>query len=360
VTPADPTGDVVQTAAQAAALERPPLVVLDPLRAFLDAHEIGSGDLRARAIGDGHSNVTYELRRDDVRVVLRRPPRPPFAPSAHDVLREARLLEALRPAGVRVPKVLAATDDPEILGVPFFVMEHIDGVVVAETLPEAFATPSARRRVGEELVDALVELHAVDARSPSLLAFGRPTGYVERQLRRFAAIWTDVHTRSVPELDAVTTWLRDNVPSTTTLTVVHGDYRLGNVMFAADASLLRAVLDWEMATLGDPRADLGYLCATWARSGDAENPINRLSRATRAPGFASPDDLRHRYGLRSGRAVDDLRFYEVLALWKATIFLEASYRRYRAGTTDDPYFATLEHGIPHLARHALRRIDGDP
>jgi aminoglycoside phosphotransferase (APT) family kinase protein len=346
--------DVVVTATQAAAARRPPLIVLEPLQRFLDAHGIGSGPVEASAIGDGHSNVTYELRRAEARVVLRRPPRPPIPPSAHDVLREARLLRALRPAGVRVPEVLAVCDDASVIGMPFFVMEHLDGHVLGSDLPLAFDHVDGRLRLGCELVDALVELHAVDPRTPALQGFGRPEGYLERQLRRFSSLWESQATRDVPEVATVERWLAAHRPQTSALAVVHGDYRLGNVMFARDRPRLRAILDWEMATLGDPLADVGYLCATWAEPDDGDDPMRALSAVTRRPGFMTPDELRERYARVSGRDVEDLRFYEVLALWKAAVFLESSFRRFRDGTTNDPYFASLEQGVPQLAREALR------
>lgn len=350
--------DVVASAEEAAAAERPPLIVLEPLERFLDEHGIGRGPVEASPIGDGHSNVTYELRREDAHVVLRRPPRPPIPPSAHDVLREARLLLALRPAGVRVPEVLALCEDPGVIGMPFFVMEHLDGHVIGRTLPPALDDPDGRLRLGCELVDALVELHAVDVAQPELEGFGRQSGYLDRQLRRFSSIWDAQRTRDVPEVEAVGDWLRRHLPASRDVTVVHGDYRLGNVMFDRDRPELRAVLDWEMATLGDPLADLGYLCATWASPGDEDNPMLALSEVTRLPGFLSRGELRDRYARLSGRDVDGLRWYEVLALWKASVFLESSYRRYTAGTTDDPYFADLREGVPRLAREALRRARG--
>jgi aminoglycoside phosphotransferase (APT) family kinase protein len=351
--------DVVATEAQAAAAARPPLIVLGPLERFLDAHGLGSGELQAAPIGDGHSNVTYELRRGDgLRVVLRRPPRPPLAPSAHDVVREARLLAALGPAGVRVPAVLAVCEDAGVIGMPFFVMEHVDGDVLGERMPAALDTVAGRADVADELVDALAELHAVDPHAAGLGALGRPAGYLERQVRRFGALWESQRTRDVGEVERVGAWLARRIPASGAGAVVHGDFRLGNVMFDRERPRLRVVLDWEMATLGDPLADLGYLCATWARPGDAENPMNMLSVVTRRPGFPSPDALRHRYATITGRDVDGLLFYEVLALWKAAIFLESSFRRYRDGRTDDPYFASLERGVPQLAREALHRTTG--
>jgi aminoglycoside phosphotransferase (APT) family kinase protein len=350
-----PDDDVVATAAEAASSRRAPLIVLEPLERFLDAHGIGSGPVDARPIGDGHSNVTYELRRAGARVVLRRPPRPPIAASAHDVLREAHLLTALRPAGVRVPEILAICADPHLIGMPFFVMEHVDAEVVGERLPPALDHEAARASMAGELVDALVELHRVDPAAAGLDGIGRSTGYLERQIRRFASIWESQRTRAIPEVEAVAAWLADHRPARSDRAVVHGDYRLGNVMFDRARPRLRAILDWEMATLGDPLADVGYLCATWARPGEADNPLTALSAVTRRPGFPAPDELRERYARGSGRDVDDLRFYEVLALFKGAVFLESSFRRFREGTTDDPFFAALETGVPQIARTALAR-----
>ena len=179
--------DVVDTAQEAAQLEHAPLVVREPLEAFLDRHGIGAGRLEAERIGEGHSNFTFLVRRGAARVVLRRPPRPPLPPSAHDVLREARLLRALESTPVRVPRVLASSDEA-VLGVPFYVMEEMHGRVITTDLPEPLDNGPERRRVAEELVDALVEVHAVDWRACGLEGYGRPTGYLERQLRRFAGL----------------------------------------------------------------------------------------------------------------------------------------------------------------------------
>jgi aminoglycoside phosphotransferase (APT) family kinase protein len=351
--------EVVLTSSEAALLERPPLLILEPLAKFLDQHGLGSGHLRAEAIGEGHSNVTYSLWREDgTHVVLRRPPRPPLPESAHDVLREARLLQALKPAGVRSPHILAVCPDPAVIGMPFYVMEHLSGHVLGTSIPSEFDAPAARATIGGDLVDALVELHGVDPESAGLAGFGRPAGYLQRQVRRFSSIWEAQHTREVPEIHRIAGWLQDNLPASVDVCVVHGDYRLGNVMIQRTSPQLQAILDWEMATLGDPLADLGYLCATWARPGDDDNPMFALSTVTRLEGFPTPEQLRQRYASRSGRNVDALRWYEVLALWKAAVFLESSYRRYREGTTDDPYFAALEEGVPQLALAAHRRMLG--
>lgn len=354
--PAEADCDVVRSRAEAAGLAQPPLLVLDALAEFLDSQGIGAGEPQVRRIGEGHSNVTYAVQRDDVTVVLRRPPRPPLPPRTHDVLREGRILRAL--AGhARVPRVLAECEDPDLIGMPFIVMELIDAHVVGPRLPSAMDVPGARVRLGEELVDALIELHAIDPEAVGLDRIGRPSGYLERQLDTFAGLWQREKCRDVAEMEQVEQWLRARRPASASTTIVHGDYRLGNVMFRLDRGHpeLAAILDWEMATLGDPLADVGYMLAMWAEPGDEETPMSELSAASRLPGFLDRDALRRRYEAKTNRSLDQIRWYEVLALWKACVFLEGSYGRFLAGTADDPYFASLGAGIPALARVALAR-----
>jgi aminoglycoside phosphotransferase (APT) family kinase protein len=338
----------VDTPEEAAALDRPPLLIRRPLEAFLDAHGLGNGELQAEPVGDGHSNVTYLIRRDGGEWVLRRPPRPPLPPSAHDVLREAFLLRALEATDVRLPRVLATCDDDAVTGAPFYVMERIEGEVINAELPPGVTGA----RIGDELIDALVEVHAVDWSAQGLEGYGKPTGYLERQLRRFTGLWEHNATREVPALDEVTTWLGGHRPESGPATIVHGDYRLGNVMFTGDR--LSAIFDWELATIGDPLADVGYLIATWAQPGDPESTVASLSTVTRQPGFPTREALVARYEERSGRSMSDLRWYTTLALWKSAIFLEGSYKRRLAGTTDDPFFDRLKHGVPEIAERALR------
>jgi aminoglycoside phosphotransferase (APT) family kinase protein len=338
---------IVDTQEQAQALDLPPLLIRRPLEAYLDEHGLGSGELEAEPIGDGHSNVTYLIRRDGGEWVLRRPPRPPLPPSAHDVLREAFLLKALEPTVVRVPKVLATCDDDSLLGVPFYVMERVEGVVLNETLPDGLHPP----RIGDELVDALVEVHDADWQAAGLEGFGRPTGYLERQLRRFTGLWEHNATREIAALDEVTRWLAEHLPESGPATIVHGDYRLGNVMFTGDR--LSAIFDWELATIGDPLADIGYLLATYAEPGDPQSTIASLTTVTRTtPGFPTRQELVARYEDRSGRSMSDVPWYTTLALWKSAIFLEGSYKRRLAGTTDDAFFDRLKDGVPEIAERA--------
>jgi aminoglycoside phosphotransferase (APT) family kinase protein len=342
--------DVVDTPEQAAALPLPPLVVLRPLEAWLDAQGLGRGPLTAMRIGAGHSNATFLLERAGVRLVLRRAPRPPLPPSAHDMLREARVLGAL--AGrARVPRVLAVCSESELLGVPFYVMEEVHGDVVTGELPPSLGSAAARSRAGEDLVDALAELHAVDVASAGLSDFGRAEGYLERQVRRFTALWEHNATRELPLVGELAAWLANGLPRSGGACVVHGDYRLGNVMLDPAKPRVLALLDWELATLGDPLADLGYLVATWS---DADSPptVLDLSPVTRSDGFPDRAGLIARYAERSGRSVAGLAWYETLALWKAAVFCEGLYGRYLRGETADPWTASLGEGVPSLLRVA--------
>jgi aminoglycoside phosphotransferase (APT) family kinase protein len=345
--------DVVATYVEAARNDRPPLLVVEPLLAFLDERGLGSGPLEAEPVGDGHSNVTYLVRRGDAEVVVRRPPRPPLPPSAHDVLREARLLRALRTTAARVPEVLAVCEDESVIGAPFYVMERLYGEVITTEVPAALDTPAERRRIGEELIDALVEVHAVDWRACGLESFGKPTGYLERQVRRFGGLWEHARTRDVPAVERVGAWLAQNVPDSGPATVVHGDYRLGNTMYAPGApARLIAIFDWEMATIGDPLADVGYLCATWTEAGDPDVGRFHVGRVSRAAGFPTRGELIARYEERSARAVADLHWYTALALWKSVVFMEGNYRRAIEGRTDDPYLRSFGEGVLELAARA--------
>jgi aminoglycoside phosphotransferase (APT) family kinase protein len=351
--------DIVERPEQADGNARPPLLVLEPLTAFLDQAGLGEGSLEPEPVGDGHSNVTYLVRRGDgTEMVLRRPPRPPLPPSAHNVLREARLLRALEPTEVRVPKVLATCDDEAVIGAPFYVMERIHGEVVSDAMPAALDVPEERRRMAEELIDALVELHATDWQAIGLEDFGRPTGYLERQLRRFLGLWEHNKTRELAAVERVGTWLSENLPDSPPATIVHGDYRLGNTMMSSDApARLVAIFDWEMATIGDPLADVGYLCALWTQHDDPHGGLREhLGNVTRQEGFPTREGLIERYAEGSGRSVGDLRWYVTLAVWKSIVFMEGNYKRAVSGSTDDPYLKQFGDGVMELAERAEELI----
>jgi aminoglycoside phosphotransferase (APT) family kinase protein len=330
---------------------REPLLVIEPLREFLTEHGLDAPpDLTAIPVGDGHSNVTFLL---STGVVLRRPPRGPLPPSAHDVLREARLLTALEPTIVRAPSVLAVCEDTEVIGAPFYVMEEMHGEVITTEIPEPLDNPSERARIADELIDALVELHAVDWTTIGLEGFGKPTGYLERQVKRFLGLWEINKTRELSEVETIGEWLTQNMPESPPATIVHGDYRLGNTMMASTApARLKAIFDWEMATIGDPLADVGYMMLHWIRPGDKVGYFN-LQSVTMLDGFPSRDEMIARYEERSGRSMQALNWYVTLALWKAIVFMEGNYKRAITGATDDPYLKSFGEGVLELARRAV-------
>jgi aminoglycoside phosphotransferase (APT) family kinase protein len=337
----------------------PPLVDEARLATYLDEHLPGSGDVSIERHQAGHSNETFFVTRGDERFVLRRPPLGAFLPSAHDVGREYKVLSGLGGTPVRSPRTFLSCNDESVIGAPFYLMERIDGVVIRTQLPE-FLTEEHRAAIGDELVDALVELHSVDPAECGLEGFGKPTGYLERQLRRWRGQMdlTLPHTRPLPDLESIGTWLAENLPASGDSTIVHGDYKLDNVMFAADLPpRIVAILDWEMSTLGDPLADLGWMVSFWREAeDDADDLFAETSRVTEMPGFKSRAELVERYEKATGRDVARLDWYMVLAIWKLAILLEGSYARHLAGMTDDPFFALLDRGVPALASRALEVI----
>ena len=339
---------------------RSPLVVLDRLEAFLDGSGLGAGALRVERIGDGGgSNFSFLVERGEERYVLRRPPRPPLPPSAHDMVREARLQLALAPQGIRLPPILAVCEDESVLGVPFYVMGFLDGHVVTDRLPAGLEDPAARSRLGEELIDALVEIHAADVSDPALAAFARPGSYLERQVRRFSQLWEINATREITVVEEVAQRLAEALPEPLPHSVVHGDYRLGNLMVERERpDRVQAVLDWEMGAIGDPRADLGYLLATYTEPGGGPSPLG-VSPVTAREGFPTKAQLVARYEERSGREVGPLGWFEALALWKAAVFCEAIYGRFTRGElgAEDARAAGFERAVPLMAETAADRLD---
>src|SRR4051794_4087283 len=333
---------------QGMTLEATELLPTAELEAYLDAHGLGSGTPRAMRIGDGASNLTYLVEREGARVVLRRPPPPPLPPSAHDMVREANIQICLRRGGVRGPEILAVCEDDSVIGAPFYVMEEIVGAVITYRVPAPVRTPEERRPLGFERVDGLVALPPVGYNACGLARLGKPTGYLERQLRRWTGLWEVNATRELADCLEIGELLKASMPESPPSTVVHGDYRLGNVMVGLDApARLVAILDWEMATIGDPLADLGYLSVSWTEPGADDHPL-LLAPVTARPGFPSRDELVARYAERTGRDVSRLRWYEAFALWKASVFCEAIYGRYVRGERDDPWAGALCDGVPRL------------
>src|SRR3954454_514448 len=259
--------EIVDTHEEAAELDLPPLLIRKPLEEYFDRQGLGSGPIEAERIGEGHSNVTFLIERGDDRFVLRRPPRPPIPPSANDVLREARLLIPLQDADVRTPEVLAACDDESVLGMPFYVMPFMEGVVITTEVPGELDSPAERRHICEELIDALAEMHAVDWRATELgpTFESRADGYLDRQLKRFLGLWEYNKTRELPVVQEIGEWLTTNKPESPPATMARGNHRRGTTMLAhAAPAKLIAIFDWEMSTIDYPIATMGYTTATWS------------------------------------------------------------------------------------------------
>jgi aminoglycoside phosphotransferase (APT) family kinase protein len=341
----------------------PPLVNPAALAAYLDVAlpETAGAPLAVERIRGGHSNETFYVTRGAHEWVLRRPPRGPLLPTAHDIGREFRVLTGLAQTTVPVPRPVLLCDDPAVLGAPFYLMQRVHGIVIRAALPPAFAANEpARAGLGDALIDRLADLHAVDYAAIGLSELGKPAGYLARQLKRWSGQLDASRNRPLPDLDAVTAWLAANVPESPPATIVHGDYRLDNAMYAPEPpARIVAIFDWEMATLGDPLADLGYLLSFWMEPGDPPIGPDDAWRVTALPGFPSRAALVARYAERTGRRMTHVSFYVALAIWKLAILLEGSYKRHLAGTTDDPFFATLDTGVPALARRALAVCHGE-
>jgi aminoglycoside phosphotransferase (APT) family kinase protein len=301
----------------------------------------------------GHSNLTYLLRFGDVDVVVRRPPFGPVAPTAHDMAREFRWLSAMHRVFPLAPRPYLLCDDTSVVGSVFYAMERRRGIVVRAEEPPELAVPAARRRLSEAMIDTLADLHAIDVAANGLSALGKPAGFVERQVRGWSERWARSRTAPLAQMDALSDWLREHLPADpATPSVVHGDFKLDNVMLAADdLGRIVAVFDWEMSALGDPLVDLGILLTYWAPTAPPEQR-DALTTVTHRPGYLTRDELVERYAARSGRDVRAIRYYEIFAVFKIAVVIQQIYYRYVQGQTTDARFAAFGARVDYLARHA--------
>jgi aminoglycoside phosphotransferase (APT) family kinase protein len=301
----------------------------------------------------GHSNLTYLIRFGGAEIVVRRPPFGPVAPTAHDMAREFRWLSAMHRVFPPAPRPYLLCEDTSVIGSVFYAMERRRGIVVRADEPPEVADPAARRRVSEALVATLVELHAVDVPGNGLMNLGKPAGFVERQVRGWTDRWHHSKTTPLPEMDALAEWLLNRLPPDPAVpSIVHGDFKLDNVMLDAhDVGRIVAVLDWEMSALGDPLVDLGILLAYWVPTAPPSQR-DALTFVTDRPGYFTRDEVADGYALRSGRDISNIRFYEILALFKIAVVIQQIYFRYVKGQTTDARFATFDARVTYLARRA--------
>lgn len=342
------------------------LVDVDALASYLEGEFGPAEEFEVRHHEAGYSNETLFVTWGDRKLVIRRPPPGETAETAHDVIREYRVLSALQDTEVAVPDTLRACEDHSIIGSDFFVMAHEAGDVLRETEPERFATPEHRRRIGEELVDTLAHIHGIDYEAVGLGDFGRPDGYTERQVQRWHkqldwAFEVTADERTVPALRDVGAWLDEHCPESYPYELVHGDYKLDNVMYGPGTPPeLVAVFDWELSTLGDPFADLGWLLAYWWDPGDPDPAVPGLMPTFMdREGYPTRRDLVDRYEKRTGLALENERFYRTLAVYKLAALGEMFFRRHLEGNSDDPLYPKMEDCVPKLAERATRIIEGE-
>ena len=304
----------------------------------------------------GHSNLTYLLRFGEGEFVLRRPPFGPVPPKAHDMAREYRILEALHPVYPFAPRPFVLCEDANVINSTFYLMERRRGIVVrTDEPPELAERPAERRRTSVALVDALADLHTVDIEVHGLGALGQPAGFVERQVRGWSERWHKSQTNELPEMDALATWLSERLPPDAPRpTLVHGDFKLDNVMLdALDVGRIVGVFDWEMAALGDPLVDLGILLCYWVHTSTPAQQ-DSVTTVTHREGWFTRAEILERYGARTGFDLTNITFYEVFAVFKLAVVLQQIFYRYTRGQTDDPRFAALDERVTWLAHTGAR------
>ena len=307
-------------------------------------------------IAGGRSNLTYTvIDREGARFVLRRPPTGTVLATAHDMAREHTIISAVGLTDVPVPRALGLCTDETVNGAPFYVMDFVDGVVLDCADAAALMSPAARRAASEHLIDVLADLHAVDIDEVRLGDFARRDGYIERQVRRWSTQWEKSRTRELPAVDEVAERLAAKIPVQHGVAIVHGDYRFGNCLTDTTRGRIAAVLDWELCTLGDPLADLGYLGVYWTDPGDEQD---RPNDPTGIDGFLRYDELLERYAARTGRDLSEIDYYRAFSAWRLAVISEGVYARFLQGAMGDQALdeATLDGfraGTEQLAEQAL-------
>ncbi|MFN2426764.1 MAG: phosphotransferase family protein [Candidatus Binatia bacterium] len=328
---------------------------------WLTAHCAVTAPFVFEAITGGHSNLTYKVS-DSAgrRVVLRRPPTGAVLATAHDMSREHRIIRALAGSGVPVPPALGLCTDEAVNGAPFYVMDFVDGAVldtpamVRQTLPER----ASRRQLSESVLDALVALHSLDPDAVGLGDLGRKEAYLDRQLSRWRTQWEKTKTRELASMDETYQLLVRAKPEQKYTGIVHGDYRLGNMLSTPDGRVA-AVLDWELCTLGDTLADVGYLMNNWADEGE-EGPSQAVAMPTSTGGFMSRAEFLAAYTQRSGHSVEGVEYYRAFQWWRLGAIVEGVLSRYQKGVMGEPGVAldVFRAQVDQMAEEALRMIRG--
>ncbi|WP_274434986.1 phosphotransferase family protein [Alicyclobacillus sp. ALC3] len=307
----------------------------------------------------GASNLTYYLQSGPFEGVLRRPPFGPLPPKAHDMAREAAILEKLHPNFPLAPRPLAFCDDLSVIGSPFYIMEYRPGVVLDDRFPSGIAPqPELCQRISCAVVDTLADLHSVDYEAALLAEFGHPDGFLARQVHGWIERYQRAQTDDIRGVEHLTRWLAQRVPVSQAVTVIHNDFKLNNIVL--DASALDrpvAVVDWEMATIGDPLMDLAISLSYWVQADDPVELRQMLPTVTQLPGFLSRRDLIERYAKRTGRDLSTIDYYLVFAYFKLAVILQQIYVRWKGGQTADERFASFGARVATIVAHAVSAIE---
>lgn len=328
----------------------------DKLGAFL-AKELGlTGPMTIRQFPGGHSNLTYLVDVGGRELVLRRPPFGSKVKSAHDMGREFRVLAKLCEVYPRAPRPLVHSDDPSVLGAPFYAMERVRGVILRKTPPEGLELgPNAMRRLSLALVDGLAELHALDYRAAGLGDLGKPDGYNRRQVEGWTRRWVDAKTDDMPDVEWIAAWLAERIPKESGAALIHNDWKLDNlVLDPSDLTRIVGALDWEMSTLGDPLMDLGTTLGYWLEQGDADEVKMFAFGPSLWPGALTRRELAERYAEKTGASLEHMLFYYAYALFKTAVVAQQIYARWKKGLTKDARFEIVIHAVRVLGASAVK------
>jgi aminoglycoside phosphotransferase (APT) family kinase protein len=340
-------------------MDSPPGLDLAALASFLQSHGVDTaGGLSGEVIAGGRSNLTYTVTDGIHHWVVRRPPLAHVLPTAHDMAREWRVISALQDTEIPVPGAVVLCGDASVIGAPFYVMDFVEGHVVRDRLPPQWpATATTREAMSTALVDTLLTLHAVEPEAVGLGDFGRPQGFLERQVRRWWQQWEASKTRELPAIDELHRRLLEAIPEQSAPGIVHGDYRFDNVIYTPDdPGRIAAVVDWEMSTVGDPLCDLGLLVVYWVTdAGDPAATALPGGRVSLGEGFPTREQMIARYTARSDRDLSELEWYVALGHYKLAIIAEGINARFLLGMTVGEGFETMGPAVPLIVDHALER-----
>ncbi|WP_252312384.1 phosphotransferase family protein [Sinobaca sp. H24] len=327
----------------------------DRLETFLRTHmeDLPTGTLHVTQFAEGHSNLTYALSIDGWEAVLRRPPLGPVAPKAHNMEREFTFLKEIKPFFDAAPDPLIYTEDTSIIGAPFFIMERKHGVVLDTQFPEQIEPdPDLCRHISTQMAERLADLHRIDYTQTGLMNITRPDGFLKRQVEGWISRYQRAATDDIPAADQLMKWLQTHLPDSKETTVIHYDYKLNNAMFTNDLRQMKGLFDWEMATVGDPLADLGVALSYWIEAEDPDEVKHALggTPVTTLPGFYTRDEFMHQYSLHSGRDLAGVHYYFVFAYFKLAVIAQQIYYRYQNGQTSDPRFASFGRTVKTLMK----------